>query len=672
MKHFMHQLMQPGVYLFVLLISSPVLLQAQKVDTTKVYKIKEVVVTGKRIIREIIPVQTLSGKELERLNSHSVADALRYFSGIQLKDYGGIGGLKTVNVRSMGTNHTGVFYDGIQLGNAQNGQIDLGRFSLDNIEEISLYNGQKSAIFQPAKDFGSSGSIYIISKHPYFREGEKTHLRATFKTGSFGVVNPSFTWEEKLSKTLSNSLNTEWMHATGRYKFRYKKKDSYDTTAIRKNADITYWRIEDGLNKQIHGGSWNTKFYLYSSERGLPGFIVRGKFLHEDRQWDKDLFIQSSLKKSINSRYSFLLNAKYAYDYTHYLTPFKNDQSTMYINNTYRQHEFYFSFANQYSFFPFWSAALSSDLQWNKLDANLRNFAYPIRYTTLVAAATSLQFDQFKMQASLLSTFVHEIVQVDSAAPDKKKFTPAVFFSYHPWSKKDFNFRGFYKRIFRMPTFNDLYYTFIGNTQLKPEYTTQYDLGMTYGKDFTTSSLRRIELQIDGYYNQVSNKIVAMPTSNFFRWTMINLGYVEIRGIDAALQSAWNLSSNITANARLSYTYQKAQDFTDPTKDYYGDQIPYIPWNSGSAIINGTYKSWDLNYSYIYTGKRYNESANTIANYTPPWYTSDLSLAKRFKWRTSHIRITAEVNNLFNQSYEVVLSYPMPGRNYKFILNISI
>ena len=72
------------------------------------------------------------------------------FAGVQLKDYGGVGGIKTVNIRSMGTNHVGVFYDGIQLSNAQNGQVDLGMFSLDNMQAISLYNGQKSQIFQSA------------------------------------------------------------------------------------------------------------------------------------------------------------------------------------------------------------------------------------------------------------------------------------------------------------------------------------------------------------------------------------------------------------------------------------------------------------------------------------------------------------------------------------------
>ena len=94
-----------------------------------IVNIDEVTVVEKKI-KEIIPSQRLDGETLEKLNSHSVADAIRYFSGVQIKDYGGMGGIKTINVRSLGTHNIGVFYDGIQLGNAQNGQIDLGRYSV--------------------------------------------------------------------------------------------------------------------------------------------------------------------------------------------------------------------------------------------------------------------------------------------------------------------------------------------------------------------------------------------------------------------------------------------------------------------------------------------------------------------------------------------------------------
>ena len=207
-------------------------------------RLTEVVVTGKGSAKEVVPTQQLAGEQLQRLGSHSVADALRYFSGVQIKDYGGIGGLKTVNIRSMGTNHVGVFYDGIELGNAQNGQVDLGRFSLDNMEAVTLYNGQKSMVFQPAKDFGSAGSIYLQSRTPRFAEGERHHTKVSFKTGSFGVANPSVLWEQKFSERLAASFSAEYMYTTGRYKFRYRVQDGYDTTAVRRNGDVNALRAE--------------------------------------------------------------------------------------------------------------------------------------------------------------------------------------------------------------------------------------------------------------------------------------------------------------------------------------------------------------------------------------------------------------------------------------------
>ncbi|MCI7037557.1 MAG: Plug domain-containing protein, partial [Bacteroidales bacterium] len=120
---------------------------SQTVSEDSLYAIGQVTVVGSKG-RDIIPSQRLSGEQLQRLNTVSVADALRFFSGMQVKDYGGVGGIKTVNIRSMGSQHLGIYYDGVELGNAQNGQVDLGQFSMDNVEEISVYNGQKSAIFQ--------------------------------------------------------------------------------------------------------------------------------------------------------------------------------------------------------------------------------------------------------------------------------------------------------------------------------------------------------------------------------------------------------------------------------------------------------------------------------------------------------------------------------------------
>lgn len=636
-------------------------------------QLEEVIVTARNYQKEVIPVQQLSGKELQRLNSHNIADALRYFSGIQIKDYGGVGGLKTVNIRSMGTNHVGVFYDGIELGNAQNGTVDLGRFSLDNMESVTLYNGQKSAIFQPAKDFGSAGSIYLQSRTPQFK-GEKRHnVKAAFKTGSFGLVNPSFLWEHRLSQNVSSSLSAEYMYTTGKYKFTYRVKNGYDTTAVRQNGNVNAVRIEGGLFGKFKGGYWRMKGYFYRSERGYPGAIVRNKFTHEDRQWDTNTFFQGSMKKDFSPCYSLLLNVKYAYDYLHYLADPNRDESLMYTNNHYYQHEVYTSTANRITLFPWWSLNFSADYQFNLLNADLKDFAYPRRHSFLFAGATAFDFHKLKMQASLLSTVVHdEVTQINSqAAGNKVEWTPTAILSYRPFSPIDFNLRAFYKRIFRMPTLNDLYYTFIGNTDLEPEYTNQYNIGFTYSKDFTHTWLKRIEIQTDFYYNEVENKIIATPTSNFFRWTMINLGKVEIRGVDVAVQTEWQLGRELFLNGRVNYTYQKAQDFTNPEDEFYGGQIPYIPWHSGSANLNASFRRWEANYSFIYTGERYSSSANIPVNYQLPWYTSDCSIAYRHPLRKGNLKATLEVNNLLNQQYEVVACYPMPGINFRAIIKYS-
>lgn len=577
------------------------------------------------------PVQILSGKELEKLNVYSVADALRYFSGVQIKDYGGIGGLKTVNIRSMGSHHVGVFYDGIELGNAQNGVVDLGRFSLDNMEVISLYNGQKSAIFQPAKDYSSASAIYMQTRKPLFKGEKKNNLNIGVKGGSFSTINPSLLWEHRFNERISSSISTEYMYTSGRYKFTYAKKDGYDTTAVRQNGDVRMLRLENAFFGKVPKGEWKAKAYLYNSERGYPGAAVReepGKFRHQDRQWDTNLFVQGSFQNYFKPWYSLLANGKYAYDYLHYLSDPRLDVTTMYVDNHYRQQEIYASAAHLFTIYPWWSMSLSNDFQWNTLRADLIDFVYPTRNTILTSAAMSFDFNHLMLQASLLYTHVDDNTRTKGAnAGTKNKYTPSVIATWQPLTKFPLNVRAFYKKVFRMPTLNDLYYTFIGNKDLKPEYTTQYDVGITFSHTWNNHWLKSLDLQIDGYYNEVDDKIIAMPTSNQFRWTMINLGHVEIRGLDAAIRGEWGFGK-VELSTLFNYTYQKAQDFTDPTSEWYGGQIPYIPWHGGSIILNGSYQTWSCNYSFIYTGERYEAVANIPENYAQPWYTHDFPYPK--------------------------------------------
>lgn len=663
----------------------------QPTDTTKVktMHLDDFVVYGSPLMKEVIPVQKLSGEQLKSLSSFSVADAIRYFSGVQLKDYGGVGGLKTVNVRSMGTHHVGVFYDGIQLGNAQNGQIDLGKFSLENIEEVSLYNGQKSNIFQSGKDFGSSATVYLRSRTPRFAEGKKQNLRASAKGGSFDLINPSVLYEYKINDHLSASVNGEFIHSSGKYKYRYKRvhptshEVMYDTTAVRENGDIRSVRLEGGLFGTINEGYWRVKTYFYDSERGIPGAVVNNRWMNPQRQWDRSFFAQGVYRKNVTPRYDILINGKYAYDNMRYLNP---DTTLMLIDNTFKQQEGYLSIANRYSLMNWWDAVLSADMQYNTLTSDLAGFVFPKRLTTLIAVASATDLGKVKMQGSVLYTHVRERTdsgnterdEMVKAAPEKNEFTPAFFISYQPSDRQNFNIRAFYKNIFRMPTFNDLYYTDIGNTQLRPERTHQYNAGFQYDNEQKGKLVQQWQVQADAYFNQVTDKIVAVPKgSGQYRWMMMNLGYVEIRGVDVATSALFEPFKELFLNLRLSYTYQKAQDFTERENPFlqeltYGGQIAYIPWHSGSVIATFTYQSWQLNYSFIYVGERYHSSANIPEDYEQPWYTNDVTVSKRFRIRDVGLRAAVEVNNLLGQDYEVVLNYPMPKQNYKLSLTVEI
>ena len=636
------------------------------------HQLKEVVVTARKPNEDIIPAQTLSGEELHRLNSNSVADALRYFSGVQVKDYGGVGGIKTVNIRSMGTNHTGVVYDGVELGNAQNGQIDLGQFSLDNIEALSLYNGQKSEILQPAKDFGSAGTIYMRTRTPVFNDGENYHARVTVRTGSFDLLNPSALIELKLSERISTSLSAEWINSSGKYKFRYRRVNpagelAYDTTAVRQNGDINATRIELNTHGTLNSGSWNFKVYNYNSERGVPGAIVNNVWRRGERIWDTNSFAQGSYT-GFFEKFTTLNNIKYAFYRTHYVN---NDDKQVKIDNLYKQKEIYFSSANEYEVTNFWSVSASYDFMWNTLDADVYGFVKPDRISQYLSAATALNFNRIKIQASALGTFIHDKIRGQKAPADKHVFSPAIFMNGYPLRNKDFSIRAFYKKSFRMPTFNDLYYADMGNSQLSPERVTQYNLGFLYDHN-STSLISAARISADVYYNKVKDKIVAYPKGQQFRWTMLNLGLVDIRGIDVTGLLTLNPYRDLYLTVRAQYTFQRAIDITNPSDNYYRDQIPYIPRHSGAAVFNAQWRGWGLIYSWIYVGERYNQQENIRYNYTQPWYTSDVSLSKDFKLGRVNLRGLIEINNLLSQDYDVILNYPMPKRNYKFTLTVEI
>ena len=131
---------------------------------------------------------------------------------------------------------------------------------------------------------------------------------------------------------------------------------------------------KEGCSDELIRDTGKRKLICTTRNGGYPGAIVRNKFSHEDRQWDTNFFSQGTFKKDFTQWYSLLANAKYAYDYLHYLADPNKDESLMYVNNHYYQQEVYTSVANRFNLFPWWEASFSADYQFNLLNADLRDF----------------------------------------------------------------------------------------------------------------------------------------------------------------------------------------------------------------------------------------------------------------------------------------------------------
>ncbi|MBR4431688.1 MAG: TonB-dependent receptor plug domain-containing protein [Paludibacteraceae bacterium] len=687
--------------LIVAFCAGPVIAQSEAgLDSlSNPFQIEEVEVTARALTKDVIVPQTLQGAELQRLNALSVADALRYFSGVQIKDYGGVGGIKTINIRSMGSQHTAVYYNGVQLGNAQNGQVDLGRFSLDNMEEIQLYNGQKSDIFQSAREFGAAGNVYLTTRRPYFKTHERVHVRGQMRFGSFALANPNVGVDIKLTDELSMTLDAGYVYSDGKYRFRYKRvlpngETAYDTTAVRQNGDINAVRAELGLHDFYSTtGFFRLHAYHYWSERGIPGAIVNNVWRNGERLWDRNTFVQAEWKDEWFNRWSTRVLAKLANDYTHYQN---YDERLLPSNNEYVQQEAYVSFANKVEVFNWWDVSVAYDYQYNALEReNLLLEAGPEyfqRHSHWLSAATAFNIKEYlRIQASVLMTAVSQEPRAKSQEP---KVTPGVFLSFRPLAFShspfaDLSFNAFYKQSYRYPTFNDLYYTDLGNANLRPELARQHSVELSYTCKFSLSSvspkdgLSSVSAAVSYYYNRVTDKIIAYPKGQQFRWTMLNLGTVKINGADVNADVSLFLPLNFTLRTRLKYTYQKAIDVTNPNDTYYGDQIPYIPLHSGSVVLGLDWQSrrgdhYGFNYSFIYVGERYSQQENSIYNYVQPWYTHDLSLYGEWSI-TNHqspvtnpiwLKANIEINNLLGQDYEVIQNYPMPKQNVRCTLAV--
>lgn len=544
-------------------------------------------------------------------NSFTVTDVLHQSPGLHVGDNGGYAGLKTVSLRGMGSAHTAIYVDGVRVGNVQSGQNDLGMLGMENIGSVIVDYAQNSISFNTAK--------------PVFDDSPVAG-KVRVSAGSFGTYLPSARLDFRLSERMSLSANVSGAVSEGDF--------TYGDGQVRTNNDLSQVRAGLDLFGEMNDGVYHIKAYYNGTDRGTPGST---SWPSDDRQRDKNAFLQGVMKKKFSSLYTLHLAAKGSYDDIYYSSTWGDSQ--------YGQTELQLNSAHDFQIRRWLRASLAADVQWDGLTSTIYEAS---RVTAISAAAASFRTSRLAANVALEYSGTFDI-----DALSRQALSPSIDVRYSIFDGLDVV--AFGRRAYRVPTFNELYYVGYGNPELKPEDAWLTDIGLDF--DRRVSDSWSINAKADAFYNRLTNKITSAPTPEDPNiWQPYNIGKVRSAGFDLVAgfvhEGEWRYAFN------AKYSYQSAVEMT-PDSYSYGTQIAYVARHT--VVLNGSvdWKGWSLNPLWQLRAGR-TDGYGEI----PSWNTLDLTLAKSLSIRkVGGLRLYFSVRNLLDNRYEVVSGYPMQGRS---------
>ena len=386
----------------------------------------------------------------------------------------------------------------------------------------------------------------------------------------------------------------------------------------------------------MDGGDYHVKAYYNQVERGTPGSV---SWPSEDRQKDKNAFVQGCLTKSFGSLYTLRASAKGGYDDIYY--------SSSWGDSNYGQTELQLNTAHDFQVASWCRMTLAADFQWDDLQSSVYNAT---RFTAFSALASS-----FKTDRLLANVAVEFTGAFDKGALSRYAVSPSADIRYRLF--EGFDVLAFGRRAYRVPTFNELYYVGYGNPELRPEDAWLTDLGVEYNR--TIGESWTIKAKVDGFFNSLTDKITSAPSpEDPAIWAPYNIGMVHSAGLDAAAGFVWS-DGEWRCTFDLKYTMLSAVDKTQDSYSY-GQQIPYIAKHTLLLNALASWKDWAFTPVWQLRSGRTDGSGQL-----DDWHTLDLSLSKELKLpKTGPLILRFSVRNVTDCRYEISTGYPMPGRSF--------
>ncbi len=561
----------------------------------------------------------------------SLSELLNENASVFIRNYGNAS-LSTASFRGSNSYHTAVLWNGINLQNPMNGQIDFSLMPVFLSDEITIQYGGNGSLFGS----GAVGGVVHLNDKPKFNSGFKSEIllgAASFENFQQAVKisygnNTFYTSTKVLNQNAANNFN-----------YIYKEKEFNQT-----HAGFVAQGFQQQISLLLKKQKQLTIYAWWQrNERDIPSALLTTNIHSKQNDETQRLaieFKQSNKKHLINFRTALL-----------------NDELNYTDDNTAKQKNNSRAFNTQLEDFIFVNSKNKIHVGINHIFGSAQVDGYDKEISQHRISAFAFYRSAF-LTNKIISVFGlrHELI-------DGKSIPVMPSYGFEILLNK-FKFFGNVSRSYRIPTFNDLYWKIGGNPNLKSEEGWNQELSCLFN---TQHSAINLSATLTGFNRNMNDLIQWLPDAGNY-WTPLNVSKVWSRGSEFQTKIIGDLYS-IKIIAAYSNTYVISTNAGE-TDNNYQKQLIYVPRWKHTTNVSLLYKKHYLRFNQNYVSTIFTSSDNN--SWLSPFYVSNLFCGTAFSLKKLQLKIAAGINNLLNENYQVVLNRPMPLRNYQLSININL
>jgi len=574
-----------------------------------------IIVTANRLEEPLEKVSAsftlITEQEIKERQAVTLAELLLGVPGFSRAQVGSIGHLTSLFIRGAESDHNLVLINGIPINDPASSYFDFSGLSLDDIERIEIVRGPQSTLY------GSDalgGVINLITK----KGGKGTKFNLSFIGGSDSTYKGSFSF------SLGNESENFYFSSSHFSTEGNFKNDDYKNTTLSLRGEL---KIKNKSKLEVFARYTKTDLGIPFSSPQIPSFSRRQKTEETVISFPFSLAF-SSLKLKLNLSY---FKRNYIFKDPDAFWSYLNTKSN--ILRLDAQSDFAYSIG-----------IFTIGGEWRKFFVTSEdNFGISIDNRKIDTRALFIQ-NQVHIDKTL---FLTTGIRFDYHSEFGSHYSPRVTGALLLGNTK---FKASIGSGFRAPRPYELY-TFWGNRDLKPEISTNWEIGVEQ-KLFNS----RIIAGITYFSSNIKDLIVY----DFSTFKLQNLAQTEISGEEITLYFIPHRNFNL----KLNYTHLIAQDKKKK------EELLRRPRHTFNLNVNfKPVERFNINLNFIYVGKRKDlDEINFIFIENPPFNRIDLSSRWLLEKR---IHLICKISNVLNKKYQEVYGYPSPNRGIYFGLEYS-